>query len=306
MAQRVRVILNPTAGGGRASRRRHALEKALRRLGLRYDIVQTERAGHAATLATQARHDRVDVLAVVGGDGTLNEVVQAYLDPHGVPIAGPDVALIPSGTGGDFRKTLGFSGDLDEAVARIRFSQGRPLDLGILHLADNQPRAFVNITSFGIAGHVDAIVNSTPKWLGGRLSFFAGTLRAMAKYRNAPVRVVVDGKVFYEGPIVNCAIANGRYFGGGMMIAPHADPSDGRFEVVVLGNLGVPSVVALSPKVYRGGHLGAKGVLVGHGTVVSAEALDPARPALVDVDGEESGGLPLRAEIAPGALTFRG
>ena len=305
----VRVILNPSAGSGAALRKLDAIADALKRYELRHEIVLTKARGHAAELARAARTDGVDVVAVVGGDGTLNEVAQAYLGQNGEPIAGPDLALIPSGTGGDFKKTLGLSGALDEAIARIRYGARHAVDLGVLrittHEGTERAHAFVNIASFGIGGQVDAIVNQGPKWLGGQAAFFLATVRAMAKYRNAAVRVHVDGQVWFEGPIFNVAIANGRYFGGGMMIAPHADPSDGRFEVVALGDLSKGQVVGMTGKVYKGAHLAADGVRVTHGERIVAEPLHAWASVLLDIDGEQPGKLPLRAHVAKGALTFR-
>ncbi len=284
--------------------------ETLRRYDLPHEIVLTRAPGHAKELALAAAADGVDVIAVVGGDGTLNEVAQAYLGESGEAVPGPDLALIPSGTGGDFKKTLGMSGALDEAVARIRHGQRRAIDLGVLRMVstagDEKLHAFVNIASFGIGGQVDAIVNSSPKWLGGKAAFFLATLRAMAKYKNASVRVRVDNQLWYEGPIFNVAIANGRYFGGGMMIAPHADPSDGRFECVALGDLTRGDVVGLSAKIYQGAHLAARDVRVTSGTRVEAEPLHPWANVLLDVDGEQPGKLPVKATLLKGALTFRG
>ncbi len=305
----MRVILNPSAAAGAALHRVSEIGETLRRYDLPHEIVLTRAPGHAKELAQGAAADGVEVIAVVGGDGTLNEVAQAYLGDSGEAVPGPDLALIPSGTGGDFKKTLGMSGALDEAVARIRHGQRRAIDLGVLRLVaangEERLRAFVNIASFGIGGQVDAIVNGTPKWLGGRAAFFLATLRAMASYKNAVVRVKVDGKAWFEGPIFNVAIANGRFFGGGMMIAPHADPSDGRFECVALGDLTRPEVVGLSAKIYQGAHLAARDVRVTSGTRVEAEALHPWASVLLDVDGEQLGKLPMKASLLRGALTFR-
>jgi diacylglycerol kinase (ATP) len=307
---KVRVILNPNAAAGAALHKVREIDETLQRYDLPHEIVLTRARGHAKELACAARSDGVDVIAVVGGDGTLNEVAQAYLGESGEAIPGPDLALIPSGTGGDFKKTLGMSGALDEAVARIRHGQQRRIDLGVLRMVgtngDERLQAFVNIASFGIGGQVDAIVNGSPKWLPGRAAFFVATARAMATYKNASVRVKVDGKPWFEGPIFNVAIANGRFFGGGMMIAPHADPSDGRFECVALGDLTRPEVIGLSAKIYQGAHLSANDVRVMSGTRVEAEALHPWANVLLDVDGEQPGRLPVKATLLPGALTFRG
>jgi len=306
---KVRVILNPAAAAGGALGKVGAIEAALRRYDLAHEIVLTRMPRHATELARAAASDGVDVVAIAGGDGTINEVMQAYVTPDGTPIAGPDLALIPCGTGGDFKRTFGMSGALDEAVARIRHGARKPVDLGVLryvsHLGGDAVRAFVNIASFGLAGQVVNVVNETPKWLGGRASFFAGTLRAMASYKNASVRIKVDGALWHEGPVATVAIANGRYFGGGMMIAPHADPSDGRLEVVMLGDLSTRELLGLTGKIYRGAHLAADGVRVTSGVAVEAEAVHPWATVLVDVDGEQPGKLPIRATLAKGALMFR-
>jgi diacylglycerol kinase family enzyme len=165
-------------------------------------------------------------------------------------------------------------------------------------------RAFVNVTSFGIGGEVDAIVNRSPKWLGGKVSFYVATLRAMAQYRNASIRVKVDGALWYEGPAFNVAIANGRYFGGGMLIAPQADPSDGRFELICIGDLSKVEAAGLSSRIYQGTHVSAHGVKVTRGSNIEAEPLHPWASVLMDVDGEQPGKLPLTATVLEGALSF--
>lgn len=306
---RVLVIANPMSGGGVTARRLPEIERALRRHGLAYQLSCTTRPGHASELAAGARARGIDVIAAVGGDGTLNEIVQAWIDADGRPVPAPDLALIPSGSGGDFRKTVGLSHSIDEAVARIRWARPRPIDLGLLEMVDHEGRpirrAFLNIASFGVGGLADQIVNRAPKWLGGKPVFFAGTFLAMLKYRNAEVRVRIDGAPFYEGPIFNVAIANGRYFGGGMKIAPHAEPGDGRFEVIAIGDLAKTEVLALTNKIYSGSHLGETGVSVGAGRVIEAEPVHPWASVLMDVDGEAPGKLPLRATVLPSAVSFR-
>lgn len=306
---KLRVLVNPKAGAGAAARKIPEISRALARADVEHDVAETRGPGDAPRLVAEARADGVTCIAVVGGDGTINEVSQAYVDAAGNPVPGPELALIPAGTGGDFRKSFGLGDAIDESVRRIRDAAPRPLDLGILELvADDGARvvrAFLNIASFGIGGLTDRIVNTTPKWMGGRAAFFTGTLRAMLAYRNAPVRVSVDGEAFHEGPIFNVAVANGRFFGGGMHIAPDADPSDGRFDVVVLGDLSRAETVLLSPKIYQGRHAEHPKVRVTRGAVVEAEPLRSSARVLIDMDGETPGRLPIRARVAAGALTIR-
>lgn len=302
----VRVIVNPKAG-----RARHQIEKLLKRLAkrnVRFELCETARPGHASELARLAREDGVEVLAVAGGDGTLNEVAQAYVDASGAALSGPALAVIPAGTGGDFRKTLTPDDSIDAAVDRIASGKDTPVDLGLLRAtADDDSRiarAFINITSFGIGGLTDRIVNDGPKWLGGKGAFFLGTVQAMLRYRNQPVRVTVDGAPFVEDRIVNVAIANGRFFGGGMMIAPDAKLSDGYFDVVALGDIPRRSGLSLVSKIYRGTHIDEQRVSVVKGKHVLAEPLD-GDPVLIDMDGETPGKLPLEASVLPGALHVR-
>ncbi len=306
---KLRLLVNPTAGSGRAARRVPELKRALDQRGIQAEIAETRGPGDATRLVHEARADGVECLLVMGGDGTLNEVSQGYLDAEGRPLPGPDLALLPSGTGGDFRKTFELGTTTEEAVERLTSAPARPLDLGVLeltaHSGETIRRAFLNITSFGLGGLTDRLVNSGPKWIGGRAAFFMGTLRAMASYRNAPVRVRVDGQICLEAPIVNVAIANGRFFGGGMKIAPDADPSDGLFDVVALHDLSSAQSVALAPRIYQGTHVGQPGVLVSRGALIEAEPLVPRAEVLIDMDGETPGRLPLTARVASGVLKIR-
>ena len=306
---KLRVIVNPIAGSGAARRRIPEIKAALDRHGLSVEIVETRGPNDAARLVREARDDGIECIAVTGGDGTLNEASQGYLDASGEPVAGPDLALLPSGTGGDFRKTFELSGAIDEAVERLSTATPRAIDLGILeltsHSGERVTRAFINITSFGIGGLTDQIANRGPKWLGGKAAFFLATVRAMVAYRNAPVRVTIDGEIMLEAPILNVAVANGRFFGGGMKIAPDADPSDGVFDVIALYDLTRAQGIGLARHIYSGSHVGQPGVRVGRGAIVEAESLVPSAQVLIDMDGETPGRLPLLARIAPGAVRIR-
>ncbi len=310
MSDHVRVIVNPRAGGGRAGRLVPAIERAFAARGLEHRVVLTDAAGAATRLAREAIADGVGAIAVAGGDGTLNEVAQAFLDERGERVAhAPDLALVPAGTGGDFRRCFALDNDVDEAVRRLASGKRRPLDLGVLSLTrrdgSRATSAFFNIASFGISGVTDELVNAAPKWMGGRVAFLVGTLRATFAWKNQRVRVRADGEVVHEGPMFCVALANGRWFGGGMQVAPDADTGDGWLDVVVLGDLTRAEAVGLTRTIYTGKHLGHPKVKVRRARVVEAEPLDAEGPVLLDVDGETPGKLPIRATILPGALSLR-
>jgi YegS/Rv2252/BmrU family lipid kinase len=304
----VRVIVNPTAGAGAASRKVQVIRRALSEAGVAHQVAETTHPGHATALAAEARRDGVDTIAVVGGDGTLNEVVQAYLGESGAPLPGPALAVVPAGTGGDFRRALGLGKDAAEAVTRMLTGSLRAVDLGVVEVVGERGepvrRAFVNIASFGVSGKIDRLVNRSPKWMGGRVAFAVGTVRAMTTYRNAPVAILVDGTPWYEGRMVVTAVANGPYFGGGMKVAPLANPCDGLLDVVVVGDVGFAESLQLGTGIYSGRHVDHSKVQTTRGTEVEARPLD-RHPVYVDADGETPGRLPFHARLFPGALGLR-
>lgn len=237
----------------------------------------------------------------------MNEAVQAYVDPEGKPVAGPPLALIPSGTGGDFARSCGFApGDLQGALRRLEARQLRSVDLGLLRLHDaaGRPlwRAFINIASAGISGDVDERVERGPKWLGGKWAFFLATVGATLAYRNVPVQIELDGQPWHEGRVLLVALANGQYFGGGMQVAPRADLSDGWLDVVCVGDLTKLEFLTQFPKVREGAHLDLASVRSARARSVTVRAGSAPRAILVDVDGETPGYLPLEARLLPGAL----
>ena len=318
----VRVILNPAASGGAALDLVEPIGRALSSFDLTHEIVLTRSPGHGTELARAAIADGVEVLAVAGGDGTLAEVLAAFVDDGGHPIAGPDLALIATGTPGDFARTLGLRGSISEAVARLRHGTRRRIDLGVVQVRISEDadapitRPFVSAVSVGLAGEALSRLNelASPgtdarrygtRFLGPRGKMLLGAARALMDQRTVGVRVRVDGRDVFEGNAVGVTIANGRYCAGGLMMAPHADPGDGRLEVVIVGDVRLLDLTRLLPKALRGAHLSEAGISVAHGARVEIESRMPWAKVLADVDGTQLGRLPLTAELRPGALTFR-
>ena len=184
----------------------------------------------------------------------------------------------------------------------------RPIDVGRLHYVTDggapAVRHFINIASFGIGGLVDRYVNESSKAFGGTLSFAFATLKAGASYKNAKVRLTLDGGPAREGRIYNVAVANGRYFGGGMKVAPDAALDDGMFDVITMGDFGFGDLLFRGLDIYSGKHLRNPKVSVHRARRVEAEAVDGAE-VLLDVDGEAPGRLPASFELLQGALQVR-
>jgi diacylglycerol kinase (ATP) len=304
---RIAVICNPTGGGGRAARELTHLERALSAAKLDFRVLQTECVGDATRLALLARDTGARAIVVVGGDGTLNEVSQAYIGEHGQPVAAPPVALFCAGTGDDFgRVASGLGSDaMPRFVERLIHLRTTSVDLGLLSMRDGRggevQRAFVNIASVGISGRVDELISRRSRYVGAKAAYTLASLRALLTYRNVPLEVRLDGRSLYQGPTYIAAIANGRYFGGGYQIAPNASIADGALDVVCIGNVSRSFAVALGPTLRRGEHLQLGQVYSGRAQQVE---LITAQPVLVDVDGETPGYSTVIARVVPNAMPW--
>ena len=239
----------------------------------------------------------------VGGDGTHNEVVNGLFAPE-VDCSAVTLAIVPTGTGGDLRRTLGLSNDPIEAIDAIG-RDVRRVDAGLMeytaHDGSTESSHFINIASFGIAGLVDKLVNSSSKAFGGKFSFLWGTARAAMRYQNQPISLVLDGGTPIQRTVNNVVVANARYFGGGMKIAPEAEMTDGQFDVVIVGDLGTVEMARGLSSIYRGEHLGRAGIESFRATTVRAEPMTD-EDVLIDMDGEQPGRLPATFSIVPGAF----
>lgn len=308
-AEEIPLVVNPRAGAGKASKRLPRLLRALREAGAEPIVHHTRHPGHATELVRRLLAEGAAGVAVVGGDGTVNEAVNGFFDEAGDPVApGAWLGPLPCGTGGDFRKTVRIPEEPEEMARRLVAAEPRPIDVGWITFVDHEGRpahrAFLNVASFGIGGLVDRLVNESPKWMGGRAAFFVGSLRALAQYRNRLVRFRVDDQDPREARVINVAIANGQYFGGGMHIAPEAAIDDGLFDVVSLERQGIAEQLTLTRPLYDGTLLQQQGVAFTRGTTIRAEPLE-GLPVELDVDGEAPGRLPATFELRSDVLRLR-
>lgn len=302
-ASRIHAIVNPASGNGRTRKewpRLLALMEA--RLG-KLTWEWTEGPGHATRLAIEALEQGCERIWSVGGDGTHHEVANAFLSP-GRPMA-PDAAMatLSRGTGSDLIKSLGIPKDPKAAIEVLIQDLVSPLDAGWLRYRDpqgeEQQRAFLNITSFGIGGEVDLRVNRSSKALGGFISFLWASLATLLTYRAREVRYALDGGPWQEEKIVLIAVANGQFFGGGMWVAPTARPDDGHFDVIVGREMSLLQLLPLFGRLYKGTHLSHPKVSSYTARTLVAES---SEAVWLDVDGEPLGTLPVKFRIIPQAL----
>jgi YegS/Rv2252/BmrU family lipid kinase len=299
------MIVNPQSQGGRLGKRWKDMADTIGR-AFPFDEAITGAPGDATRLTREALRDGAERVVAIGGDGTINEVVNGFFDERGAAIApGASFAVIPFGTGGDFRRTVQMPVELADAAAVIAANHRKQIDVGKLEFTatggGRALRMFANIASFGVSGVVDRLVNESSKRLG-RLAFAVATARATWSYKNQRVQMVFDGADRVEATVNTVAVANGRYFGGAMMVAPDAELDDGMFDVIAMGDFGFGDLLKSGRRIYKGTHLTMDKVTARRARVVEAEPIDPAAVIELDVDGENPGRLPARFEVVPSAL----
>lgn len=213
--------------------------------------------------------------------------------------------MIARGTGWDFVRTYGIPRRIEHAVRVALGGRTRTIDLGrVVFRSWEGPDAeshFANIASAGMSGAIAQRANDTTKALGGKISYLWATFAVFARWRNDEVQVSVDGAA-RTGRMHDVVVANGRYFGGGMMICPEARPDDGLFDVLLIGDLTKRDLLLTLPKTYRGTHLPHPKAEVLRGSVVTVDA---ASPLPIELDGEQPGTTPARFEVVPSALRVR-
>jgi YegS/Rv2252/BmrU family lipid kinase len=308
------VIVNPESAGGAT---RKAWPKIASDLGTNFGafkVAFTEKPGQGTSLATDAARKGVKLIIACGGDGTISEVA------NGILASGKEVELgiLPSGTGGDFRKTLGLPTHSRRAAVVLRDGRTRRIDVGRVAFIDNNgveaARYFLGVASLGMstdviervkAGGLPWLSTNVPDWLGGRLSFGASMFQTAM--RSAATRVVLqlDDSQECHVAVANLCIANARYFGGGMKIAPDAKLTDGRFDVISIGDLGALKIIASAPRIYLGSHLSMPQVSHVLAKRVMVRAADSTTNVNLEIDGELPGRLPATFQIVPGALSVR-
>lgn len=298
------IILNPASAGGRTGRGWPRVAARLRRAGLDFDAVLTDRRGAAVELARAAVREGRPVVVAAGGDGTVNEVANGFFEGDEPISTVSRLAVLPMGTGGDFRRMWGLPKEVEAAAAIILGGRVRRIDAGLVKCATSRGvtarLAFVNIADAGIGGEVVDRVNRGFRLLGGTVTFAAASVLTGLRWKNKPMRAVIDG-VTTDLVAQQVVVANCRYFGGGMMIAPAAVPDDGLFDVIVAGDLGTLEGARALLRYRRGTHLEMGSAKFTHQRARRVELSSPER-VLLDVDGEQPGVLPATFDVVPGAI----
>lgn len=289
---RVVAILNPKAGG-----------KSVPHIPASAEILRAQGPGHATQLAAYAIESGADVVVAVGGDGTINEVVNGFFNGDEPISHDARLAIIPHGSGSDFPRVLNLPWQQEKAAALIESGTARAVDIMKVRYTQmdgtSALRYSINITSFGMGGAVAARVNRSSKLLGGRMAFILSTLRTALTYSGVNVDLTLDASKTIRAKIMNVAVGNGQYHGSGMWVCPGAAIDDGFLDVTVIRQLSFLRVVKNLPVLYNG-------EIYSHPKVESYRVkriqADSKETALIEIDGEPLGRLPIEIEIMPGAI----
>lgn len=306
------VIVNPKSAAGSTRDKWSAIASDLRTHFGPYNVAFTKGPGDGTEIARRAAEGGREFIIACGGDGTVNEVA------NGVLQSGKDVefGVFPSGTGGDFRRTLGMPREEREAAQALRTGETKRIDVGKISFTDHDgnpaERYFLNVTSFGLAASIiERVKGSTSlSWLPldtvrGRASFALSTLQEVIALGATTARVKIDDKEERTIQTVNFCVANSRYFGGGMMIAPKAKINDGFLDVINIGDINTAKIILNAYTLYRGTHLDLPEVKDTLAKRIEARPLNDGDEVHIEIDGELAGRLPAVYEVVPDALRVR-
>ena len=304
------IVINPAARGGKAGRSWAAAATIVRSQFGAYQCAFTEREGDATRIAEEEARAGRQFIISFGGDGTISEVARGILRSH----APAELGVLPQGTGADFLRTLGVPSRLADAARALRDGQSEKIDVGEVsftrHDGTTASRHFINSASFGLSGEVASRANRANRaggWqlFGGALAYATETMKAALAFDPPAVWIQVGADPARQIPITQVSVNNGKFFGGGMKIAPRASLVDGRLDLVVIHKLSLARIAANGPRIYSGTHLSLPEV--DHLQVESVSAWPVSEGATIEleVDGETPGVLPARFSIHPRALTIR-
>ena len=302
------LVVNPRSAGGQTGKRWAELSAkvggALGQFGHEF----TAGAMDAARIARKALQDGYECIVAVGGDGTINEVVNGFFHEGKALNPNASLGVIPRGTGGDFRRAFGWDLELDSALSRLRTDKTEPFDVGLVeyinHEGKPEQRYFANIASMGVSAFVANEVNASNKTLGGNMAFVWGTVKGMFRFEPPMVKFRANGGAQETLPINVVAVANGRYFGSGMCVAPDALTHDGLFDITIWTGYTLKDFIFKSKGIYSGEHVTWKGTKRLQCRTFEAES-ESGKEVLIEIDGEVPGRLPAKMTVLPAAIRLK-
>jgi len=294
-----KVIVNPAAGAWGTARKWPRIMHLLESLGLPFEHELTEAPGHATELARLAVQQGYEQVVSVGGDGTINEVVNGLYSAEGNGHVA--LGIIGTGTGGDYSRTIGLHRPYPEVCQCLLHPRRLKVDLGVIEYTRNgqvSQRLFVNFAGMGFDAEIVRRTTRQFKSLGSMAAYLMGLFATLVSYQNQEVTLLIDGAEISE-KVCTVIMNNGKYGGGGMLTAPDADLTDGLLDVLIVGNLDKADLLRSLPRIYKGTHLTHPKVTLKRAREVEIRT---KKPLPLQADGELLGEAPAKFRILPAAL----
>ena len=301
------VVVNPNAGRRKGAKDWPEISRLLTEAGFDFVASFTEKKEHALHLAMEHVMKGFRKIIVVGGDGTLNEVVNGIFRQSACPTSEVVIGMVLVGTGNDWARMYNIRGDYEKAVRALKKERKFTQDAArvVFHRGDVQEeRYFVNIAGMGYDAVVAEMTNRTKaKGGGGPLIYLLNLLKGLISYRQVNMEMELDGNPAFRGRVFSMSAGICRFNGGGMMQLPNAIPDDGLLDVTVFYNATRMDVIRNLKKLYDGSftHLPIVKTFTGRKLTISAEPSDAAR---LEVDGESMGHSPFSMEVIPRSITL--
>jgi YegS/Rv2252/BmrU family lipid kinase len=305
---KVHVIVNPFSARGQTEKRWETIKHALRSHFREFKYIFTEKPRQATDIARDLLKQGFDLLIGVGGDGTLNEISSGFFSDQSGRIINDDAAvgIIPSGTGSDFIRFMKVPREFEKSAAHIKNSPNKKIDIGKITYGGttgkNRSQYFINVADFGLGAEVIRNLSNVNSNRRGALTYYRGLLSTMMKFRSKNVKLTIDDKEQLQGEYLIGAVANGRIFGGGMIIAPQAEPDDGVFDLVLVESMKKLEILANSRHLYSGTIAKNPKVHILKARNIKVESPDEVH---IEYDGEMGEKLPAEFSIISRALNFR-
>ncbi|MDD4179568.1 MAG: diacylglycerol kinase family lipid kinase [Candidatus Margulisbacteria bacterium] len=306
MSQVPYFIVNPHSANGKTGKLWPEIKQLFEAKLGKIDFALTKGTAHATFLTGKALYDGHERIIAIGGDGTLNEVVNGFYAEDKKISPNAILGYLPSGTGEDFSQTLGIKGlSLAERVNRLLDGGRKTVDIGVATYRREDgsliTRRFINEASVGFTSIVAKKVNESSKFLGSYPSYVLGILRSLMKLEHSRVKVVVDGREYFNGDTFMVNVSNGKYFGGSLKIAPQAEIDDGWLEIVVVERMGRLEIIGNMANVYKGTHLDNPKIRHTRGKEI---VITSSENVYVEMDGEPVGLVGAKFRLLEKELNF--
>ena len=298
------IIVNPTAGNGKGRKLWPDIQRQLQKAGLDYDFEFSCYAGHSISLAEDAVSKGYQNLAAVGGDGTVNEVINGMCRQSKRPTNSLCFGIIPVGTGNDWIKTHGIPKNYKKAIYLLRSGQRKAHDVGQVFYHNKagtrKDRYFVNVAGLAYDAFVTKATKVRPKWGNSQLYYLYLILSCVKTFKPSQAKITFDGQTM-EHPFYNITIGQCIFNGGGTQLVPHADPQDGLFALTLFKDIAPWEVIVKAAKFYNGSITKHKEAFMTQAKHILIEAPKES-PAYVEVDGEYLGQSPIEFVMHPQAV----